>query len=355
MSTAQSATKQVHDELVGVLADLFGDSVQVVDSPDPSNGRVRYGYDDADLQCEAGVVPLNTSCASISVTVRLGRVFVGYRKALRWLTNNRAGNTVGLLAHDDAFAQRELWLYCNRVTLPGDSAGAKEMLVDIHFELERVAAGLRYWFPQMLSGEDLAAFEKLGRQDGSQALLNIISNPQGFLNWLRDNPEEEAQVNPSLVWQALGWLKRWDEQLPWLDRDWARLAEADRTPKARVNWLTLRAVALAELKRSEELLVVARQLQELLKDADSAVGGSFAAAALYLLGRYDEVMEELQGATFDDNPRAWYWRSLAAAQLGNKEQSLKLYGSYEQGIGGRDILGRQKLGEVLPKSEESAE
>jgi hypothetical protein len=50
VSTAPSVTKQVHDDLVAVLAELFGDSVHVVESPDPANGCVKYGYDDTGLR-----------------------------------------------------------------------------------------------------------------------------------------------------------------------------------------------------------------------------------------------------------------------------------------------------------------
>jgi len=352
VTTAQPVTKVVHDELVAVLAELFGDSVHVVESPDPANGLVTYGYSDAGLPCTATVIPLNTKATSISVTVRLGRVFVGYRRALRWLAFNRASNTVGLMAHDDSLARLELWLSCNRVTLPGDSAGVKEMLVDVHTELERVLVGMRCWFPQMLAGGDLATFEKLGQQDGNTGLLAVISDPRGFLDWLRDTPDAAADVNPSLVMQAMGWLQRWEERLPWVDRVWEQLAEGDRTQAARYNWLMLRAVSLMQLGRGEELLGLARELQGMLTDEQWAIAGTCAAGALYLSGRYDEVAEELQGAQFDENPRAWYWRSLAAARLGNVEQAMEAFQWYQRGIG-TDILGQKVLRELLPKTEEA--
>lgn len=131
MSTQASVTKRVHDGLVHALGTMHGETLKVQEAVEPAEGLVLYALDDGGYHCEAAVYPLNERAATICVTARLGRLYVGYRKALRWLACNRAGNSVGVSVNASTVSCQELRVYTNRVTLPDDADGIRETLLDV--------------------------------------------------------------------------------------------------------------------------------------------------------------------------------------------------------------------------------
>jgi tetratricopeptide (TPR) repeat protein len=295
---------------------------------------------------------LNERAATICVTAQLGRLYVGYRKALRWLACNRAGNSVGVSVNASALSRQELRVYTNRVTLPDDADGIRETLLDVRGELERLRIGLRCWFPQMLDGSDLSHLEEHGRKEGNDGLQAILNSPSGYCQWLTDNPDSAQEADPDLVVEVMGWLGRWEEQLEWLDRSWESYSGAQRTDQKKAIVLFRKAKALSRLGRAQEALALADEIRKLLDEKEWTLLGILTASTLYQLGRHEDVLETLQSARFDANPRAWFWRSMAHARLGQRQEAGATYRHYEEGIG-VDILGRRMLSEALPEEDET--
>ena len=352
MSEQKPMTKRVHDQLVQVLAEMHGETLKVQESVEPAEGLVLYAFDDAGYHCEAAVYPLNERAATICVAARLGRLYVGYRKALRWLACNRAGNSVGISLGASALSRQELWVCTNRVTMPDDADGILETLLDVRSELERLCVGLNCWFPQLLEGSDLSHLEEHADKEGDNGLRAILNSPKGYPQWLKDNPDSAQESDPRLVVEVLGWLGRWEEQLEWLDRSWEACPSAERTDQKRAIVLFRKAKAMSRLGRAQEALALADEIRKLLNEEERTTLGALTASTLYQLGRHEEVLEKLQSARFDAIPRVWFWRSMAHARLGQRREAGDTYQRYEEGIG-VDILGRRMLSEVLPEEDET--
>jgi hypothetical protein len=85
----------------------------------------------------------------------------GYRHALRWLANNRAGNSVAIAIDDDTYRLAELKVACTRITAPGDASGLRAALADLHAELTLVDAELNLWFPHVLREQPSVKWKRL--------------------------------------------------------------------------------------------------------------------------------------------------------------------------------------------------
>ena len=132
-TAALRLTRQLHDHLLAALAAKFGDELEVDEAQDPDNGVVSYRFEVDGAACSAVAFPYNKISAVLSFSARLGRVSRGYAKALRWLGQNRAFNTLAIAYREGAAQARDLWVGANRNTLSGDIAG-------IPFELEIIRA-----------------------------------------------------------------------------------------------------------------------------------------------------------------------------------------------------------------------
>src|ERR1043166_53682 len=148
--------KNVHDLLVRELAERYADTLKVRTATDPEMGRIAYQFTDVNYECFARVSPLNDRAALVTIFVDLGRLYVGYRRSLKWLRMNRAGNSVGLFESEQTVSNKELHLISNRVTLLGDLQGIKEMLSDVHRELNKMLDAFEPYFQQLLRGARLA-------------------------------------------------------------------------------------------------------------------------------------------------------------------------------------------------------
>jgi tetratricopeptide (TPR) repeat protein len=352
MSIQESITKRVHNGLVHALGTMHGETLKVLESVEPGEGLVQYAFDDVVYHCEAAVYPLNERAATFRVSARLGRLYVGYRKALRWLACNRAGNSVGISVEESALYRRELWVCTNRVTLPDDADGIRETLLDVRGELERLRIGLGSWFPQMLDGSDLSRLEEHARKEANNGLGAILNSPKGYGQWLMDNPDSAQESDPGLVVEVMGWLERWEEQLVWLDRSWESCPGAERTDRKKAIVLFRKAKALLRLERAQEALALADEIRKLVDEEEWTQLGILTASTLYQLGRHEDVLETLQSARFDTNPRAWFWRSVAHTRLGQEHEMGAAYMRYEEGIG-VDIHARRMLSKFLREEGET--
>ena len=109
--------------LAPLLVERYGESVQYVPLTASDREFVSYAIEDFGFHCRIGLAPHNGAAATLTAVIRVGRFYCGYRRALRWLANNRASNTVSI-AYDDQPAKRaELWVACTRITMPSDTAG----------------------------------------------------------------------------------------------------------------------------------------------------------------------------------------------------------------------------------------
>lgn len=142
METKLQRTREVHDTLLPVMAELVGDQLQVLETENVDAGLIRYGFADHDAFVGIKVVPHSDRAASVALDARMGRCYVGYRRALRWLAANRAGNTVAIDAGMTPINARELRVYTHRVTLPGDADGLRAMMMDFGHEVACVKQGL---------------------------------------------------------------------------------------------------------------------------------------------------------------------------------------------------------------------
>lgn len=178
-SSAVATARKINVLLAPLLVERFGD-VQPVQPGEPERVIASYAFEDFGFHCRISLALHNDAAATFTALVRVGRFYHGYRRALRWLANNRVNNTVSIAFDDDVAKRAELWVACNRITTPGDSAGLRETLNDLHAELEAVDAGLRMWFPQVLRGQKLTDLEEVAQSD--DGLRAMLASPQEYLN-----------------------------------------------------------------------------------------------------------------------------------------------------------------------------
>lgn len=335
-SSALSIVRQVDAMLAPMLVELHGEEVQPVEAADPTRVVSSYLVEDFGFHSRIGLA-LHDDCATaLTAVICVGRFYRGYRKALRWLANNRASNTVSLAFDDDRARESELWLSCTRVTTPDDSVGLRAALRDIHNELGMVDAGLRMWFPQIVRGQMLVELEDIAQHDGD--LRSLLASPQRFLEQLGSL---ESQVAPEFVREACRWLGHWAEELNHRD------AEGHETGSDRKQFLWCRARPLLELRRYDELIEVCDELELLSDESDMPSIIGVRAHVLYEQGDFEEVLDVLRSATLDGGPRVCLLRSLAHARVGDGGNAIEAYMDYERLVG-NDIIAARMLREVLP-------
>ena len=338
-SSALAAARKVNVLLAPLLVERFGD-VQPAQPNEPERVIASYAVEDFGFHCRIGLALHNDAAASFTAAVCVGRFYRGYRRALRWLANNRVNNTVAIAFDDDVAKRKELWVACNRITTPADSAGLREALNDLHDELEAVDAGLRMWFPQVLRGQVLTDLEEAAASDAG--LRAMLESPQAFLNMEHEDLADQLAVQ--FIEDAHGWLGRWDEQLRHVDR-----AASETDPdKAQLLWA--RARPLLEMERWDELLTLCRELEGLADEKDKPMLTGVLAHALYEKGDFEEVLDVLRSATLDNTARVWLYRALAQAKLGCGCEAMEAFLEYER-IVGRDSIATEMLAAVMPDSD----
>lgn len=340
----------VHELVVRQLSEMHGETLRVNDANQFVEGNSSYTFLDAGSRCYCCVVPLNERAAAVSITVQIGRLYTGYRRALRWLASNRESNSVAFCYRDDLGARRELWVSSNRVTLPGDDKGIHEMLLDVRAELLRVRVGLGCYFPQLVGGAHLASMEEYAEKEKSEGMAAILAWPRGLLDAVEKDPELAGRVGLPLLIDVTSWLCEWEKHLQWIDRALAGESDGAPTPGERRDLLGHKVCALARLNRYEECLRLVEQLEA---ETDGSQLGNLTTIrcfALNGLGRHEDILETLRSATFDENPRVWFWRSIALARLGQIDEAVKAFMEYESKLG-PDIIGRKELRRALPPEE----
>lgn len=342
MDAAIRVTREVHDTLVQVLAERYGDQVEVLSAEQPDAGLVRYGALVGEcFICDFAARPLSTRAASVIIRARLGRCYVGYRRALRWLAINRANNTVAVSVDEISLPRRELWVATNRLTLPGDTAGLKETLADLGTELARLELGLN-WFPQLASGQVLTALEA----SGHELFAAVLAAPWHFRDWVLANRSEALEQCGFLPIHVLGWLGRWSENLDYLHEQYHRLSAEEQAAK-RLGYLDAQVVALTQLGQHAAVLPLLDEMEN-LRDPRSRLGATCARMrALCALQQYEEALDVGRAATAEEDPRTWLWRSIAHAGLGQREATAASYAKYEHYLG-TNVVARSELRRVLP-------
>jgi hypothetical protein len=346
-------TKAVHDVLVAALADVHGETLRVGEAPAPALGLVQYIFDDCDCRCEALAGPLHGRAASVCITARIGRLYTGYRRALRWLACNRAGNSAAILVGEAQLGRGELWVSSTRVTLPGDAGGVREALLDFRDELQRLNIGLGAWFPQMVNGATLAGMEEQAARERDEMLIAMLAEPAELLKAVENDAELAATINPDLLIIACRWLARWEQLLHWVEKT-REIAQDTEEDQARHKFLLVQEVdALSRLGRWQEAMEVIQLLEPLLGGPPSLLA-THRIGSLYGLGRYEETLEACAEAEGDGNARVLFWKSLAHARLGQARQAREAFIEYESEAG-IDIIGRKRLFELLPNGDGSVE
>ena len=333
-SSALATARKVNVLLAPLLLDRFGD----VQPAEQERVIASYAVEDFGFHCRIGLALHNDAAASFTAVVCVGRFYHGYRRALRWLANNRANNTVSIAFDDDVAKRGELWVACNRITTPADSAGLHEALNDLHDELAAVDAGLRIWFPQVLLGQKLTDLEEAAESD--DGLRAMLASPQTFLNM--EHEDFADQIAAQFIGDAHSWLGRWDEQLRHVDR------AASETDPDRTQLLWNRARPLLELERWNELLTLCCELDGLADEKDKPMLAGVRAHALYGKGDFEEVLDVLRSATLDNTARVWLFRALAQAKLGCGCEAMEAFVEYER-IVGKDSIAREMLAAVMPE------
>ena len=335
-SSALSAVRKVNVLLAPLLVELYGE-VHAVQPANPEQANSSYVVEDFGFHCRIGLSLHNDAAANLTAVIRVGRFYCGYRRALRWLANNRSNNTVSIAFVDQHAKDSELWLACNRITAPSDAAGLREAVSDIHNELGAVDAGLRMWFPQVLRGQMLTNFEEAAADD--EYIRSMLASPQSFLDHAHQHPEEE--ISPQLISEAYGWLGKWNEQLRYVDGV-SELAED------RKGFLWTRARPLLELRRYEELSGVCAELELLADESEKPIVAGVLAHALYERGELEDVLDVLRSATLDSAARVCLFRCLAQARLGKGDEATESYLEYDRLVG-RDIIAAKMLAQVMPE------
>ncbi len=347
MNAAEQRRREVHDTLLPILAEKYGEQVRVHEAEDAEKGAVTYGFPLPSACGLVSVVTFNERATSVAIHVRLGRSYVGYRRALHWLACNRAGNTVALLASEEHIAARELWVSSNRVTLPGDADGIRVQLADVEGEFARSVAGM-VWFPQLLDGGRLTELEKQASTHRNEAAAGILAQPQSFVEWVGEN-KIDAMDNWSLVpVEVYGWLGRWREQLAFMDEQYNRLPK-ETQQASREGYLLYRLMALCQLNRHQDVIPICDELENLSANwraSSRAVVPRM--RALNGLAQYEESLELAKPAIYDTEPRVWYLRGEALALLERRVEAFQCFQKYEILVG-QDIIARQHIRRLFPK------
>jgi len=347
MQNAENTRNALYETMFRVFTEVLGSELEPVDDPDDDVNLPEFTCGLS--RCFLGVSPVSEHAACLSISVRLGRVFTGYTRTLRWLAQNRAGNTLPLMSDEQSWDHRDLWLSCSRVTLPDDEIGIRETLADVRIEIARVEIGLHSWFPQLLSGASISNMEG-APGDTRDVLEEIVGNPWAYADWVRQNPEAALENFGTLPATVFQWIGEWEESLDWSNRAWAALAESEKTAEAAAERLHAKCVALRELRRNRELLRVASEFGEVIDDPANPIIATIRCCALAALGRNDELLRIVRSSHYDENPRIWFWRSLAHMGLGRMEESLRCYQNYENAVG-LDRIARQRLRALAPETE----
>lgn len=342
--SALAIVRQVNSMLAPMLVELYGEGVQLVEAADPTTVCKSYLIEDFGFHLRTGLALHNETAAVLTAVICVGRFYRGFRKAMRWLANNRASNTVAFVFDEQRARESELWLCCTRITTPEDSVGLLATLKDIHEELGMVDAGLRMWFPQVLRGQMLVELEELAQND--EDLRALLASPKDFLAQPVSNPGIDFVSD--LIRAAHGWLGQWSEQLCLIDQE---LSEPELN---REDYLWCRARPLLELRRYDELINVCDELDLLSDESEVPMIAGVRGHALYEQGQFEEVLDSLRSATLDDAPRVCLFRSLAHARLGNHDAAIEAYMDYGNLVG-NDIIATRMLREVLPDEDSELE
>ena len=318
----------------------YGESVQAVPLTESDREFVSYAVEAFGFDCRFSLAIDRNAAALLIVDVRVGRFYRGYRRALRWMANNRACNTVAIAFGDHDAKNAEVCLACTRVTTATDPEGLRATLNDIHFELGVVDAALRMWFPQVLRGQRLTELE--GAAVGDDGIRSMLASPQPFLDLAQQQSDEDA--DSELIAEAYGWLNQWDGLLRHIDR-------AESGPETdRKDFLWLRARPLMELRRWKEVIAVCQELDVIADEADKPMAAGGLAHALYEMGEYEEVLDVLRSATLDNCPRVCLYRALAQAKLGHGCEATEAYLEYDRLIGW-DIFATKMLTEATTETD----
>ena len=329
--------RKVHAELAALLIECYGERIRPGKTHNPDRVIDSGAVGDFGFDCQFGVALATNAYATLTVTICVGRFYCGYRKALLWLANNRASNTVSIAFVEQHARDAELWLTCTRTTAPGDSAGLLATLYDIRQELGVVDAGVRIWFPQILRGELLMEFKEASLEN--KDIRSMLASPQAFLDHARQHPEEASSEPLS---EAHRWLGQWDEHLRYVDR------AATEPVLDRKDFLWERARPLLKLRRYEELIGLCTELESLADESEKPIIAGVIAQALYERGEFEEALDVLRSATLDNGARVWLYRCLAHAKLGHDGEAMESYSEYERLVG-KDIIAEKMFGQVMPE------
>ena len=343
---ALKLTRDLHELLLVVLVEQFGEELEVIQAPDPENGVVAYRLEAHGAVCSVGLVPFSPVAAVLSLNARLGRVSRDYPKAVRWLGRNRAFNTVALAYEEDSARVGDLWVASNRNTLSGDVEGIRYEIRDFCIEVLKAMSGLNLWFPQFFEGTALECFEKNDGPD--ERFRHAVGEPRVAFQILESAPEIR-EASPVLFSYVTRWLGKWERNLQTLEsesmREWAAESEELRAklPGARVRAL----MALGRYRQAMEEAIPAVPETEMAASRRVALTGQ----CLCELDQPEEALETLRSADWDGDPWAHFVRSFACMKLGRQEEAAAHFAEYEARIGA-DMMARKKLGTLVKEEDE---
>ncbi len=338
-------TRELHEYLVAVLAEKFGDTLTVEEAEDPENGLVSYRFEIHGSVCSASLMPFNGTAAVLCFNGWLGRVYHNYAEALNWLGHNRAFNTVAV-AHRESFAASgDLWVAANRNTLSGDIAGIRFELDDFCDELKKAIGGIRLWYPQFI---DATGIGHLQSEENEGMAFALNSPREAFEAYERS--EDARQSNPVLYCYVTRWLGEWEKNLQMNDSPQLR-AIADETPALQAVLPMARLRALRALGRFEEVMAFLPSLSE--EQLAGRMNAAIHAECLCGLGQDEEALESIQSAELDEQPWIHFIRCCACLKLGRIEEAAMHLAEYEARLGS-DMMARRKVAELLPNDESEA-
>ena len=339
--------RELHDYLVSALVDKFGDALQVSLALDPENGLVSYRFEIHGALCSAVITPHTGEIAVMNLDARLGRVRSGYLKALRWLGQNRAFNTMAIAYGEEAAQARDLWVAADRNTRSGDVAGMRSELDDFCMEVGKAITGLRLWFPQFVDGVTLLGLEADAVDD--EKLREALAAPRTALRAMEES-REAMESGAVLYCYITRWLGEWEKNLGMLNSAPIRQLAAD-DPAMAPQIAGARLRATIALGRYREALAEA-----LPQVDDSQVPPSRKAAlqaeCLCELDQPEEALDTLLSAELDDDAWVHFIRSCACMKLGRQDEAAQHFANYEAMIG-PDSLGRKKIAALAGDDDEA--
>jgi len=338
--------QRILDDTIDWLSTLGNQHVQTIPVGEPDcYRRVGFEFTIRQTRCQLFLYYTDTT-TYLDWSTHLGRQFVHYVKALRWLLIARSAKTLHPWVTEDFEHSRDLWLTGVIPASHLNGGSASDFLHNCAIESLLVSDALAGWFPTLLPGDVILAATRDQLQDPDESsLAQIFTNgdyQSAAESLLENEPIEFADFDPSvgeIVLTLARFRGRWKEVIRWSDRILALTDEESIVESALGN----RARAHYQLGHYAHCLRDCERVRLRFQKAEEAIPLSLCTLAgetLLQLGRPKEVFDWLPQDVGWHQIRADFIRSIAFELIGETDKARTLAQSYQSVIGADPLAAR---------------